>query len=501
MCKQLLVIVLMLMTLCSRAQHAPLEGAKLNYRIVGFSFSTPTGGTYKLEVSKGNFSSEELFIKNIVAAVTTAEGRSMVTLPDWGADYTWRVKRTDKASAGAKDSFHHFSVVLTPYTDVNSVRLNVTQQASRYAAGFVFCDRPRVLYDMSGNPVWVLNDIAGIADEHAIIRDLKFTNKGTITFLSNDKPYEISYDGKILWSAPKNNRLTNDTVEKYHHEFTRMSNGHYMVCGTEQVQWVWKSIGPQDSSLFMATEQEIKKGTAGAGVKMPYGTVLELDEKGKIVWSWRSSVYYRTKDNGTQRKISNPIDVHQNAFYFDEKTKELLVSFKNTCQIIKVKYPTGKVEKVIGTDPMKSFSGAPVFCEQHACRVNKKGELYMFNNNTCTPVGLPTVLMVDMKTSKENDVKKIWEYNCPVNLGMRQRMPLTNGGNVTELPDESIFVSMCSPYGNLFIVNRNKELLWNASLDHWNLIRQQWEPCDEYRASMITDRVALEKAIWHGKNK
>ena len=67
------------------------------------------------------------------------------------------------------------------------------------------------------------------------------------------------------------------------------------------------------------------------------------------------------------------------------------------------------------------------------------------------------------------------------------------GGNVLELPDSSLFVSV--PFGSIFIVNRSKEVLWSAVCEKRKLSQPNWDEVVLYRASIIT-RKELERLIW-----
>jgi hypothetical protein len=44
----------------------------------------------------------------------------------------------------------------------------------------------------------------------------------------------------------------------------------------------------------------------------------------------------------------------------------------------------------------------------------------------------------------------------------KARAHFTSGGNVVELPNHSIFASMSGPSSKIFIVTKNKEMLWSA---------------------------------------
>ncbi len=475
------------------AQVLPVEGSQLHYRMVGFSAGATSGAT-EVEVAEGNWADAGSFEQHIVVRVPLKAGRGIGLVPAFGKVYTWRAGR------GATD-LHHFSTGGKPGPDLQHTRLNVIKQAMKYADGYVFCDGSRTLYDMHGNAIWYLPDMAGIVGKSTIIRDMKMTSRGTITLLANDVPYELSYDGRVIWTAPHNNSTTGDTAEKYHHELTRLSNGHYMVLGTETVRWEWRKNAKGDSSLYMPGAPGGISGKVTAFEPMAFSTLLELDEKGRLVWWWKSSDYYREHAGENKGTIRNFFDPHGNAFSVDERGGSIYVSFKNINQVFRVSYPGKRVTGIYGSRQgygVTNMPGVPYaadisFCEQHSCKKLKDGGLCIFNNNICHPLAPPTVLVAD---ATKAGAKKIWEYTYPLDVPV-PRPPVTKGGNVQELPGGSLLVSFCTPYNNLFIVDRKKQLLWDALLEQWNPDTQTWGVLDEYRASYVPGAVALAGMVWY----
>ena len=199
-------------------------------------------------------------------------------------------------------------------------------------------------------------------------------------------------------------------------------------------------------------------------------TIIEYDEKGKIAWSYRSSKYFNGSDLCYHKSPdgSTSTKVHDNSFHFDENAGQLYISFKGLSRIIKVKYPEGTLLNTYGeifTPGAVQNKGKNHFCGQHAVKCSDEGCLYLFNNNDCHLPNLPTLVMMQQPTSENDSLKIIWEYQCTVE-GMgdteKKNLRLTTGGNVIELPDDNIFASMGSGYGKVFIVTRDKEILWSA---------------------------------------
>jgi hypothetical protein len=511
------------------AQTLPEEGGALNYRIIGFSIpAAEKTNTYTLEIAAGKFMNEDSFKQKVIFSLKSKNNKIIAEVPSFGSEYTWRMSPGNEMKANSQ--LHHFSTTSSPYVDTNITRLRIISPAEKYNDSYVFSDGGRALYDMKGNPVWYL---PGFRENH-IIRDLKMTQKGTITFLENENAREIDYNAAELWRAPRKGVVSGDSTEHFHHEFTRLSNGHYMVLGTEFVLWKNKPTGVKEFPPGTDAAKKAKRDSIIANQKSPFGTVLEYDEKGNLVWSWKSFGYFSGSDlTYYNQQFSRALDVHENAFWFDEPNKMLYVSYKNISRILKIQYPGGNVTNVYGEiyRPDTPPSGNKLFCDQHGSKLSKQGYLYLYDNNSCNEgKELPKVLILQEPLASADTLKKIWEYECSVEgLDMESKMKIlerrkamfekaqkmraekhqpllieetsmnshaTSGGNVIELPDRSLFVCMNSDYGKIFIVNLDKKILWSAVNEKWRQNEKRWLPIpQQYRASIIS-RKDLEKLIW-----
>ena len=502
MYKAFSLFLLILFPLCALSQTFPTEGKTINYRLIGFKFHAPRHGS-KLQIAVGTYNNLDSFNKNIIISVDVPLNKKLVEVPGFATSYTWRVV-SPKGNNDGENNLYHFATGNAPNIDSQNNRLRVTIAARKYSDGFIFSDLTKLLYDMNGRVVWYMPVIPGVVDNNSVVRDLKICNAGTITFLANDKPYEIDYDGNLLWKAPRGGFVSGDSTEHFHHEFTRMTNGNYMVLGNEMAPMQWKMNPNGDSSLVPIDKNspQVMKTNKMRRLTASYGTLIEYDKTGKIVWNWKSSAYYKGVDFHNCRTGKPVLDIHENAFFYDEIRKNIYVSFKNINQIVKVKYPEGTIDNILGTlyYPGQPCSDSALFWEQHAVKVNREGYIYLFNNNINNPDMPPTVELLEEPANSKYYLKLVWEFNCPANMKGQKRMPLTNGGNVMELPDKSIFVSMCTPYGNMFIVNREKDILWQGILERWNPSDKKWIPVSQYRASIIKSRQEMEDLIWADKN-
>ncbi len=454
------------------AEVLPKEGSILNYRIIGFSLS-PAEKTkeYRLEIADGNYSLESAFKDNIIKTINCNEEKVIAEVPAFGKQYTWRTICV-KNNSIKMGPLHHFSTGSVPWVDTAVSRVRVLKKGPKYMDSYVFSDATTALYDMNGNAVWYL------PYQESYVRDLKLSPQGTITLLLNNHPIEINYSGDTLWRPIEDDDTKQGSKKnEFHHSFCRLTNGNYMTLGTETMVWP----APADSA-----------GTAER--KIDFGTVVELDSTGREIWSWNSSKYYKTTDFFSHSQAS--VNVHENAFYFDEKLGVIYLSFKNTNTILKIKYPEGIVLDAFGATDYASMQDPDknLFCSQHSCSSPTPGYFYIFNNNICHPESSSKVML--MKESGKNRAVNVWDYECTRDndAGKTQKKGMYDkGGNVIELPDSCLFVSV--PFGKVFIVGRSKEVLWSADFEKRKPSQPNWEEVVLYRSSIIT-RKDLERLIW-----
>jgi len=480
-------------------QIYPKEGSELYYRLIGFSFPAQSWAVrYGVEIAQGNYTDAGVFEKNISQRINSRSSKIIGEVPFFGVRYTWRIVFVTKDSGRKYSILYHFSTRTSPDVDSTVSRLRVTKAAEKYKDAYVFLDGTRVLYDMNGKPIWFLPGSDWNSKE-AYPRDLKLSPKGTITFTTGYKPYEINYDGKILWQY-KSNR-DDDITDSFHHEFTRMGNGHYMAMRYESVMDPLPEYkdsvarNARDSSRYFH--------------KTKFSTIVEYDRDNNIVWRWRSYEYEHSSDLQYRKPGDDTLwnhDLHENSFYFDEAHKAIYLSFRNISRVIKIKYPGGDVLNTYGTlyKPGITEWGNALFCMQHSCRVNDKGDLYVFNNNTCGTPPTPKVELMQQPAGGKGELKKIWEYQCTIDdpAVASENPHFHSGGNVLELPDQSMFVSMSAPYCKVFIVGHDKKILWSAVPEKYYPEEGKWkQPPELYRASIVRTRKELEELIWNSEKE
>ena len=463
------------------AQIFPKENSVLNYRIAGFSVpSSPEANKYTLEIAAGNYNAEDSFEKNIIVTIPSNKSRVAAEVPFFGRVYTWRVIYSNDTRK-VNSNFHHFSTGTIPEVDTNIFRLRVTDNAVKYKDAFVYVESNKVMYDMSGRPVWYFPWSGGYIPE-----DLKISHSGTFTFLLNGVPYEMSYDGDTVWKAVKKPSSIQGHFDNCHHEFTKLGNGHYMVLGNKSEDLKQPGSSTDDINSIQ---------------KIVVGTIEEYDKDNNLVWWWNSMDYLCEAGIIAKRLTNSSVDVdaHLNSLYFDERNKVIYLSFKNAAQIVKIKYPTGKILNIYnGNSPEHvKIEGSVSFCGQHSIGRSQNKCLYLYNNNTCDSSSFPKIIMMKEPGSKTGDLQKTWEYECAGNdTRKKTAREKAKGGKIVELPDESLFVSMGGAYGKLFIISKDKTLLWTAVAEQWNADKNGWISPVIYRSSIIADRANMLRLVW-----
>jgi len=302
-----------------------------------------------------------------------------------------------------------------------------------------------------------------------VIRDLKITRNGTITFMSNVNAHEIDYDANILWSAHDAKTEDSNIVQQYHHEFTKLSNGHFMTIGNIR-------------SIENTVNNEVRiNSDSGTKKIMPCGYVIEYDTKSNIAWKWNSCNSIGFDDASS----------HFNSFYFDEKKLVVYTSYRNFNTIIKTEYPSGRL--------LATYNGGRngIFYYQHNVSLNNDGNLLLFNNNFKAHLAAKernTLSICSIAVFKEpatatDTLQKIWEFTCDFDTLASAISP--GGGSVQQLSDGDYLVCTGLP-GRDFIVSKDKKVLWNILVEE---NKNGWKPFGGYRISPVTPN-QLHKLIF-----
>lgn len=466
----LLFAMLFLARLGAVAQVMPKEGDSLHYRLIGFSVpAQPQATGYRLEIFTFNTSKAKSILAKPILTQQEKTNKIIVTVPAFGKQYVWRVLYLNGKNAIGKSETYSFVVRENPYSNKEVARVDVINAATKYKDMLVFFDNTRSLYNMQGEPVWFLPQILGVNDTGIhVVRDLKLTKDNTITFLTNKNVHEIDYYGYIIWSGPNNGKISGKISEQYHHEITKLSNGHYMTIADKFVPS--EKVGKRDTTSILP----VNKGSL-----TPCGILVEYNAKNEIVWTWNSCDYIKAGD----------LITHFNAFYFDEKNKVFYTSYRNIGRIIKAEYPSGRMLAQYGFDMNNDGSvlTSNIF-SQHNCNLNSDGNLILFNNNfkMHLPTAerekdcVPAVVVFKEPNAEDKTLQKIWEFKTDIDTFTK---PMSSGGGSVRELDKGDYLVCTGLPGRNFIVSADKKILWNVVT--WQKEKGEWKPASGYRISPI----------------
>ena len=472
--------IFLLFAFACAAQVWPAEGSKLNYILAGF-MAEKKQAVFRTEfkVAAGNFKNEEEFEKNIFAREVSDSGKALIKLPGYGQEYTWQYV-TSNGDKTLRSGLIHFSTLSSVYVDPEQRRLKIIKPYGGTNLFFLL-DYARVIYDMQGQAQWFLPDIPGHIDSGTLVRDMRVTPFGTITFLTDTGAYEIDYNARILWRGPKPaDSAGKKKFGNYHHEFRRLNNGNYMLLGSEKAR---KKLPIADRSKLIAMADAERIGD-DIYADIDYGTVVQYTPSGKKVWEWKSAGYFNNDEILWQdARGGYNATTHMNSFNFDEARKVIYVSFRDRDRIVKLRYPDNKILAEYG----RGKSGGGLFSGQHSVMIDHMGDLYIYNNNVGpgkrNPVSSIQILK-EPKSFKES-LTVDWEFNCDIDSLAEHAS--TRGGNVTEVNSNEFFCCMgMSP--RVLIADRNKKILFNAIAQNrgntgW-LNSQQYHAYPLYMASL-----------------
>lgn len=467
-----------------QARVLPAEGSVLNYRIAGFTASAlAPAAYYRLEVAKGEYNSVKDFEKNIILTNSDTSRYIIQLLPAFSQSYTWRLSSI--AKQGSKKAIDatplcHFTTGIVPAVDTTKNRLRILDKATMHQDMLVFTDYKAVIYNMQGEPVWYLPEMKDAATKDLVYRDFKPTSTGTFTAICSEGIFEFDYDGNILWRGPLNGSPRVNNVEYYHHDFTKLPNGNYLILGNESIT---RQVPPE----LKQTMRGRASRSPDSAFRINAGTLIEYDSTGKIVWEWKSAQAFSDEEYFSVKTVQGIYEpnMHLNAAYFDESRNEIYLSFRNINMVMRIAYPSGKVICKYGKDD-NLFKG------QHSARLSSTRQLYMFNNNAKIKE-LGTLSYISSFALDSCAIRKVWEFPCDIDTNAKARCAV--GGSVMELPGGDILTCM-GVCGRVFIVSPQKKVLWNAIPENKIGGTESWVPSQMYRADYLHNIEALRPFIF-----
>ncbi len=445
------------------AQPTPKDGAKLNYNHVLFQWeSIINADLYVLEVkdvATNQFVNKRVPLSSAIVKYGIA----------WGHAYEWKVTAFSHNKKVYTSPPRHFSVLTSPKVDSSRYQHRIAKNDLATDSLYIIMDNPGIIIDTKGNPVWFYPDT-----NVQRTFNLQLLPNGNIAALrakgnksgnENLAFEEISFTGKKIWKGPNMGEVSGDTTEFYHHDYQKLANGHYLIMGNK---FVPRKLNNSPTEVFIR-----------------YGTVIEYNQKGDIIWSWSSDTYLKDEDIFAEGIKDNPS--HLNSIYLDEENDQLYISFRYIDRIIRLDRGTNTVVQTFGT---KLPSGEAqlandLFHRQHSPKVFDNAKfMSMYDNGTgIGKDSLSSLLILDMP--KGNITCKV-RYRYPMWFGKRGQSWSSSKGDADKMWDNLYLVDMGSIPRTAIVEAFGRGLLWqcdHVSREHLNT---PFMPMDEnYRADWV----------------
>ncbi len=386
------------------AQIIPEPGAKLNYTQVMFEYEKiKDAGSYLLQIVPDTLNPD---FKKPLIEQRDASTATLINNLQFGKKYLWRYAGIVKGVQQTWKGPYKFETTDINLSGRNSFAVTVLKNDTAKNAGGLIATDYYTIFNRKGEPVWYLPQMKERTRPISVLRDLRLTSSNTVTFLAdlfNADAYECDLQGRVLWKAPDDGKLSGDTTEYYHHNFQRLPNGNYMVLGNK---YVWKKVPPLYIDLANRSDSfpgairipdTLRVGNANKKLingelfaKVPFGTIIEYNPKGEIVWSWNSETYLKDDEifpllftisilPGMAPALSgNDKDAHLNAFSVDAKNEFVYAGFRQINRLIKIEKLTGKV--VSTWDSTTLSDPEAFFYHQHGANVMSDGSVLVFDN-------------------------------------------------------------------------------------------------------------------------
>lgn len=425
-------------------QFSPKDGAKLNYNQIYFeypynkdakfytiyiTFDSIANPTAKDFIIKQHEKSPLLLIKNLTL----------------GKKYKWFVETTLHSKEKITSNYFHFSILNTSMANPKLYKaIQHYNQKNKIQDGIIWCDQYRCAIDRRGNIVWFM------ATEHLdlinakVVRDFKLYPDGSITFVHQPNASHTDIDLNSIWKAPYQGTVSESEKEDYHHAFTILPNGNYMVLGDEKVNF---------SNDTVTTDA------------VNFCNIIEFDKAGNIVWSWRMKDYfpYEYLINSRLKTKNGIADPHANSFTIDEKNNTIYLSFRDISRIIKIDKITKKIIASYGfkLKDEDDLYETDLFRLQHDIQLLENNDMLIFNNNDIDRDKVSCIEIVSFPVSKNDSFKLKWKFDINYDkesLGKIQRM-----GGVKIMPNGNYLI--CEGSNNRVVeINQKKEILWDFAL-------------------------------------
>jgi hypothetical protein len=463
--KIIIFSLLITLTFSLNGQVIPVPGSNLIHTQVMFEYpSIKNAFKYKIEISQWD-SLNKISVPYIEQYDNTTA--TLVSNLKFGFEYRWKYHAFDNLQNTiftSEEFVFYIKNVLQVNPEYQRVRLNKAN-CKDSLEGLITYDLCRIIADRSGSPVCYIPDIMPYVNQDIFIRDLRISPAGTLTFLTKSEAIEMNIDGEIIWRAPNDGKVSGEDREFYHHAFCRLRNRNYLVLSNKHQN----IIVPNDT----------------ISVTVEFGTIIEYDSSGNVLWKWDSQDYIKYSDLFSRRKPDNTYNVitHCNALEIDKDGRYIYLGFRDISRIIKIEKKTGEVISSYGnrmpSGDAKNANG--FFRFQHSCTLLHDGNIAVFNNDSIDdPNVISSVIIFSQVDNNKISSELLWKFDCNFDT-------LTNGkslrtGNVIEIPNHNLLINM-GRINRTFEITKAKEIVWDSFTEKWNATEKIWEPAPQNSSS------------------
>lgn len=449
-------------------QVIPEPGSYLTHTQVMFEYpAIKDAGKYQIVIFQWDS------LKKTAVPILKQDDNTTATLVSdlkFGYEYRWKYLAFDKNNTVIFNSKEYvFYIKMNPLVDPKNQRVTLNPaNCKESASGLILFNNCKIIVNRKGIPVYYVPEKPLLLNPLVTVRDLRMSPSGTITVLTNKDAIELDLDGNVLWVAPNDGKVSGEKTEFYHHAFCKMENGNYMVLSNKH-----RSVqAPNDT-----VKAEIE-----------FGTIIEYDSSGNVVWKWDSQNYFNSKDlfsylNSDKATGQNP---HNNSFDISKNGKYIYMGFRDVSRIIKIEKSTGKVISSYG---LKMPSGDVThvnnyFRQQHSCSVLKDGNLAVFNNDSVSfPDITSSIVIISQPEDQKRPAELIWEFNCKFDSITDGKSKKT--GSVVELPNQNLLVNM-GTINRTIEITREKKIIWDAFTEKWSAEDKIWGRYPQFCATYIS---------------
>jgi hypothetical protein len=432
------------LTLPLFGQYLPKDSSKLNYNQIMFEAPLNKDAIeYTIFVTYDSIKNPTS--KDFIITQREKFPLFFVKNLELGKKYKWYVESTLSGKEKTQSNYFHFSILNTSMANPKLYKaIQHYHKKNEILDGIIWCDQYRCAIDREGNIVWFM------AAEHLdlinakVVRDFKLYPDGSLTFVHQPNASHTDIDLNSIWKAPYQGTVSQSEKEDYHHAFTMLPNGNYMILGNEKVNF----------SNDTVTSDAIN-----------FCNIIEFDKAGNIVWSWRMKDYfpYEFLINSRIPTKNGLVDPHANSFTIDEKNNAIYLSFRDISRIIKIDKKSKKITESYGVklkDEDAIFE-TDLFRLQHDIQLLKNNDMLIFNNNEIDSGKISCIEIVQLPSSKNDSFNVKWKFD--LNYDQDSKGKIQRMGGVKIMPNGNFLI--CEGSNNRVVeISKDKEILWDFAL-------------------------------------